>query len=60
MRNGRTTNTPRFTNGRKNEARSQTFARLRRDSNYNNGLHEQWMWYDKCNNRDRNKGNLLF
>lgn len=57
LRNGKSTATPTFQGGSKNEKQSSTMARMNRNLNVNNVLQEQWMWYEKCNVRSRNKGN---
>ena len=56
LRNGKNRNTPAFQGGRNNEKRSDTDARMNRNLNVDNVLQEQWMWYEKCNVRSRNKG----
>jgi len=56
VRDGQRTNTPAFSGGNRNEVRSQELRRMYRNLNYNDVLHEQWLWYNKCNTRDRNKG----
>ena len=56
VRDGQRTNTPAFRGGNRNEVRSQELRRMYGNLNYNDVLHEQWLWYNKCNTRDRNKG----
>ena len=56
LRNGRTTGTPTFQGGPKNEKVAQTIARRDRNLNIQHVLQERWEWYEKCNVRKRNKG----
>lgn len=59
VKNGRTTNTPTFTGGRVGEKRSATLSRMNSNLNKDRVLQEQWKTYEKCNIRNRNKGNCL-
>ena len=59
VKNGRTTTTPTFTGGRVGEKRSATISRMNSNLNVDRVLQEQWQTYEKCNVRNRNKGNCL-
>lgn len=58
LRNGISTNTPKFkaTNKKDAETQAQYKQRKNGDMDINTGLHESWEWYDKCKRREQNKG----
>ena len=57
LRNGKSRTTPTFQGGSTNEKRSDTNNRMNRNLNVDHVLQEQWMSYEICNVRSRNKGN---
>lgn len=58
LRNGANTNTQGYTGNRKGAAETEAEYKARRDGNIQNDrvLFESWEWYDKCAQRNRNKG----
>ena len=56
LRDGTTTNRQQFTNGAATETVEQTGNRKRGDVEDDEGLHEEWDWYNECYRRERNRG----
>lgn len=58
LRNGANTNTQAYTANKKGSAETEAQYVTRKNGNIQNDrvLFESWEWYDKCRQRNRNKG----